>query len=277
MAHLKFMQRIVFLAIAATLLVNCSPGQTQPAAAPTTTAPPIVIVVTNPPTPTPNLIGNNTGKTIISRANQDMGYRTTYMIISKSGTVIVADPFRILDGIKADVITSSHKDYDHNDAKFYAANDCKKSLYTVEKFSVKDVTVTGIASSHSGDDIDYANPSNVIYVFDVDGLRIAHMGDIAQSSLTPEQLQTLGRVDIVITIMEDQPYYGFSKEKSLAILKQLNPRVALPTHPDRVTLEAVGKSVDETLNETFRWAVSKDDLQDGKRRLVLLNLYPETP
>jgi L-ascorbate metabolism protein UlaG (beta-lactamase superfamily) len=98
------------------------------------------------------------------------------------------------------------------------------------------------------------------------------MGDIAQSRLTPEQLQTLGRVDIVITIMEDQPYYGFSKEKSLAILKQLDPRVVLPTHPDRVTLEAVGKSVDETLDVTFRWAVSKDDLQDGKRRLVLLNL-----
>lgn len=280
MTRFRFIQRLVFLAIAAMLLVNCGPGQAQPTAMPAATATPVVIVVTSPPTPTPQApdpTENTTGKTIISRASRDMGYQTTYMIISKSGTVIVADPYRIVEGIKADIITSSHKDYDHNDARFYAANECKKSLYTVEQFSVKDVTVTSIASSHYSDTIDLANPSNVIYVFDVDGLRIAHLGDIWQSSLTPEQLETLGHVDIVITIMEDQPYYGFTKEKTLAILKQLNPSVVLPTHPERPALEAVGKFVDETLQESHRWAVSKEDLQDGKLRLVLLGPYPKTP
>jgi L-ascorbate metabolism protein UlaG (beta-lactamase superfamily) len=260
------------------LLVGCSPGPAQPVA-PVATASPVVIVVTSLPTPTVQLnwgnpTENKTGKTIISRANRDTAFQTTYMIISKSGTVIVADPYRMLEGIKADVITSSHKDMDHNDAEFYAANDCRKSLYTVEKFTVKDVTVTSIASSHYTDTIDSANPSNVIYVFDVDGLRIAHMGDIWQSSLTPEQLQALGQVDIVFTIMEDQPYYGFTKEKTLTILKQLNPRVVMPTHPQQPAVEAVGKSVDETLKGTVRWAVSKDDLQDGKRRLVILSPYP---
>ena len=150
-------------------------------------------------------------------------------------------------------------------------------MYTVEKFSVKDVTVTSIASSHYSDTIHLEKPSNVIYVFDVDGLRIAHMGDIWESSLTPEQLQALGHVDIVFTIMEDQPYYGYTKEKTLTILKQLNPSVVMPLHPEQATLEAVGKFVDETLEETARWAVSKDDLKDGKRRLVLLSPYPATP
>jgi len=284
----KFAHQMMFLIVVVTLLVSCSPGQAQPAAGPAATAAsaatasPVVIVVTNTPTPTAqinwdNPTENKTGKTIISRANRDTRFQTTYMIISKSGTVIVADPYRVLEGIKADVITSSHKDFDHNDAEFYAANDCRKSLYTVEKFSVKDVTVTSIASSHYSDTINLANPSNVIYVFDVDGLRIAHMGDIWESSLTPEQLQALGQVDIVFTIMEDQPYYGYTKEKTLTILKQLNPSVVMPIHPERPTIEAVGKFVDETLRENIRWAVSKDDLKDGKRRLVLLSPYPATP
>jgi hypothetical protein len=278
----------MFVAVVVTLLVSCGPAQVLPTTAPAATATPavtatpIVIVVTSTPTPTVQTNWNNptenkTGKTIISRASRDTRFQTTYMIISKSGTVIVADPYQMLEGIKADIITSSHKDFDHNDAEFYAANDCRKSLYTLEKFSVKDVTVTSIASSHYSDTIHLENPSNVIYVFDVDGLRIAHMGDIWEGSLTPEQLETLGHVDVVMTIMEDQPYYGYTKEKTLTILKQLNPSVVMPIHPEQATLDAVGKFVDETLEVTARWAVSKDDLKDGKRRLVLLSPYPATP
>jgi hypothetical protein len=37
------------------------------------------------------------------------------MIISKSGTVIVADPIQVEDGIKPNIITSTHNHPDYND------------------------------------------------------------------------------------------------------------------------------------------------------------------
>jgi L-ascorbate metabolism protein UlaG (beta-lactamase superfamily) len=124
-----------------------------------------------------------------------------------------------------------------------------------------------------GNDINLSSPSNVIYIFDVDGLRMAHLGDIAQDHLTPEQLQALGKVDIVFMMMEDVPYYGFTKEKELNILNQLNPQVIFPTHRSVSTIAEVKKIVDETLEIQLRWEVSKEDLKDGKRKLIFLNLW----
>ncbi len=221
-----------------------------------------------------SLIANGTGKTIISRANHDMRFQTSYMIISTQGTVIVADPYQVAEGIQADVITSSHKDFDHNDASFYERSQARKSLHAVETFTVKDVTVTGIASTHSAGEIDPLKPTNVIYVYEVDGLRIAHMGDICQPRLTDVQLKALGKIDIVFLMMEHQPTYGFSKENTLAILDQLKPALALPTHPDWTTLEAVKRVVTQTREETFRLVTSREDLDATKTTLVVLRDGP---
>jgi hypothetical protein len=83
------------------------------------------------------LTENQTGKTIISRANRITQYLNTYMIISRNGTVIVADPYRVFREIKADVVTATHEDYDHVDRAFLAAHTGRKSIRTVETFSFK--------------------------------------------------------------------------------------------------------------------------------------------
>ena len=48
MTRCKFLHRIMFLAIVVTLLVSCSPGQAQPAAAPAATAPPTATAIAAP-------------------------------------------------------------------------------------------------------------------------------------------------------------------------------------------------------------------------------------
>ncbi|MDP4091851.1 MAG: MBL fold metallo-hydrolase [Bacillota bacterium] len=220
---------------------------------------------------------NDTGKTVIRTISTDPTYRNnSYAIISKSGTEIIVDPTSAVDGLKPDVITSTHNHPDHNDPVLDSKTNCKKSYYTVESFDVKDAHIFSIASSHMGNDIDKQNPTNVIYVFEVDGLRIAHMGDIGQDSLTPEQLKAIGKIDIAfMQFANSYSDYSFANGKGFKVIEQLKPQIIIPTHSDPDCTKKIGdilgsyQSVDDVL------AISKDDLKDGKRKVVEIydNLY----
>lgn len=119
--------------------------------------------------------------------------------------------------LKADIITVTNTHSDHfnwnllNKVKDYV----KISSYDPESFTVNDVNVIGVAASHSSDPINESRPSNTIYGYEVDGLRIAHMGDMGQDELTPEQLEKLGQLDIIFTIITNAPTYGSSTEKNI--------------------------------------------------------------
>jgi len=68
---------------------------------------------------------------------------------------------------------------------------------------------------------------------DMAGLRIAHLGDIGQDELTPEQLALLGTVDVVITQFAN-PYSDMDavNRKGFHLVEQLAPRLVVPTHLD---------------------------------------------
>jgi L-ascorbate metabolism protein UlaG (beta-lactamase superfamily) len=167
---------------------------------------------------------------------------TTVAIVSSKGTVIIADPFDLpkKHGIpQADIVTGSHTHSDHHDGAFEARTTARMSNNLVETFTVKDVKVTGIDSSHRDNIIEeYSENSNTIYVFDVDGIRIAHMGDMGQDQLTPDQLKKMGKVDIVFTRFSNKVEYGASTEKTITLITQLKPKIVLATHyePDIVDL-----------------------------------------
>ncbi len=102
-------------------------------------------------------------------------------------------------------------------------------LPTVAAVSSGDVKVEAIASSHLGDDLDPT--SNLILVIDVAGVRIAHFGDCGQSALTAAQLKRIGRVDVMIHILEDNySEVDVVNRNAFKILAQVGPRLVIPTH-----------------------------------------------
>jgi L-ascorbate metabolism protein UlaG (beta-lactamase superfamily) len=214
---------------------------------------------------------NNTGKIIIraiSRSGQCPN--NSYMIISKSGTVIVADPNLPVEGIKPDVITVTHEHGDHMDKNFLAKNSTvKQSIAKPEAFTVKDVNVISIASTHSGDTI---NNTNTIYVFEVNGLRIAHMGDIGQEELSEEQLAALGKIDIAfMQFVNPYSLYSIYNDKGIHLIEQLKPQIIIPTHSSTEANDKIARIVgaQESINGAL--VLSKEDLNNGKRKVVLLN------
>jgi L-ascorbate metabolism protein UlaG (beta-lactamase superfamily) len=136
---------------------------------------------------------------------------------------------------------------------------------------VEDVNVIGVAASHSSDPVNESLPGNVIYVYEVDGLRIAHMGDLGQDELTADQLEKLGQLDIIFTVATNVTAYGFATEKGIKTIQQLNPKIVIPTHFDdgviQETIKALGIKECEKASELV---ISKEDLKDAPMRFILL-------
>jgi L-ascorbate metabolism protein UlaG (beta-lactamase superfamily) len=220
---------------------------------------------------------NETGKTLIRCIGNQKGGggHVSFGIVSSKGTTILADPiYSTKDGyIRTDILTVSHGHSDHYNQKLQSKmkDHARLSYFTPESFTVDDVNVTGVAASHSSDAVNESRPSNVIYVYELDGLRIAHMGDMGQDELTADQLEKLGQLDIIFTVISNETAYGFATQKNINIIQQLNPKIVIPTHYDEnlyeETLKALGIQECERAAEL---AVSKDELKDAPMRFIFL-------
>lgn len=218
---------------------------------------------------------NDTGKTIIEVVNKSSFTPTnSFILISSKGTMVVVDPTSMptpeeLD-LNPDIVTVTHKHSDHYDKEFISRLNCKKSISTVESFDVKDVHVYSIASSHRGNIISQENPNNVIYVFEMDGLKIAHMGDIGQDHLTIKQLNALGKVDIAF-MQFSNPFSGmFNSDKGFELIEELKPQIIIPTHSNPKSTRKIAKLLGklEIIENSF--VVSQRDLINGERKVVWL-------
>jgi L-ascorbate metabolism protein UlaG (beta-lactamase superfamily) len=221
------------------------------------------------------ILENNTGKTLIQTVSKSSFTPTnSFIIISSKGTIIVADPTSMptpeeLD-LNPDVVTISHTHSDHTDANFIGSLNCKKSIATVEKFNIKDCHIYSIASSHRGSNINMDSPNNVIYVFEVDGIRIAHMGDIGQDHLTIKQIEDLGNIDIAF-MQFSNPFSGMlASEKGFTLIEELKPQIIIPTHSNPRSTRKIAKMLGKLEIMENILTVDTTDLENGERKVVWL-------
>ena len=217
------------------------------------------------------LTSNDSGKVMIQTVSKSTAYPyNSYIITSSNGEVVVLDPTNmpskdIID-LNPAAIISTHGHPDHTDANFVSSYDAKTVLYTKEDFDLKDFHVYTIYSSHSGDTI---STSNIITVLEVDGIRIAHMGDVGQSKLTEEQLEELGSIDIAFMQFENS-YSNMSvfNLKGFNLIEQLNPKIIIPTHYSQVTLTYLVDKYGEITEYDNVLTISKEELAEDT-----LNVY----
>ena len=85
-----------------------------------------------------------------------------FMLTSSKGTTILTDPINMPSGFKADIVTVTHEHFDHYDfANVDRMENCRKSIFKPDAFSLKDVHIRGIASSHSFLKINQKHPTYV--------------------------------------------------------------------------------------------------------------------
>ena len=221
------------------------------------------------------ILKNDTGKTIIQTVSKSRLTPTnSFIIVSAEGTIIVADPTSMptpeeLDLIP-DIITVTHTHSDHFDPGFIDRVNCRKSIATIEKFNVNDIQIFSIASSHRGNIINQRTPNNVIYVFELDGLRIAHMGDIGQDHLTIKQINELGKIDVAL-MQFSNPFSGmFDSDKGFTLIEELKPQIIIPTHSNPKSTRKIGKILGKLEILENHYILDSGDLADNTRKVVWL-------
>jgi len=185
-----------------------------------------------------------------------------FRIHTHAGTRILIDPYasRLWLGyafparIAADAILITHPHYDH-DADVLLGNapppwaSDVRVLRDPGTYKIGDVAVTGIRGKHAdpwGKDF---GQTNTIWLLDVAGLRIAHLGD--NGPLTDANVRELGHVDIVMMPIDAQ-HHILKESEIQAIRNALHPRVVIPMHYRIPDLE-VSAGSPEGLGEIDPW------------------------
>lgn len=133
-----------------------------------------------------------------------------------------------------DILLTIHNHPDHIYEEFLDNFPGQQLYIRTGEVQTEHVFIKGIPSAHtsySHEEYLAEGGSNYIFLIKIGGLRIAHLGDIGQEELTPEQLEVLGEVDIALM----QFFNSFSQmdvrnQKGFKLMAQLKPRLIFPTH-----------------------------------------------
>ena len=174
-------------------------------------------------------------------------------------------------------VTETHNHPDHVDLNYTKSYpDAQKLKYEMGIIDSEDFHIYSIASSHSDDTIVETEGTNYIIVYEVNGLRIAHMGDIGQTTMTDEQLKQLGTIDIAF-MQFDNSFSDMSleNEKGFHLIEQINPNIIIPTHYDPTTTLPVLEEKYGPITEVENLlSISKEDLPEKSLQVYrILNDY----
>ena len=217
-------------------------------------------------------IQNKSGKVMIQTvAPDDSVYPyNSYIISSSKGENIIVDPnmmpIKDIVDFKPVAIMSTHNHADHYDGTYSDSYDdkVKKFCSTVESFKTRDFNIYSVESAHDGDTI-MKNPSNVIIVMEVDGLRIAHFGDCGQTKFTDEQLSKIGKIDIAFMQFQNSySHMDLSNMKGFNLAAQINPSIVIPTHYTDDAIPVLERKFGKIQEFDNKMTISKADITSGK-------------
>ncbi|HEY3375326.1 MAG TPA: MBL fold metallo-hydrolase [Candidatus Aquicultor sp.] len=165
-----------------------------------------------------------------------------FIIQSSAGLRILTDPYNPKTGytfpdVTADIVTISHHHTDHDEVG--AVKGTPRIIETPIVVTIEDITFDGIPSYHD-EALGSKRGANIMFIFSIDGRRIAHMGDFGEESLTKEQFDALNGVDVLMIPVGGN--YTIDGTQAAEIAQQVKPKVVIPMHykTRNSTLQIVG-------------------------------------
>ncbi len=150
-----------------------------------------------------------------------------FRMVERGLATVVTDPFDASVGLsppklRADVITVSHDAPGHNHLS--AVKGERRVIQGAGEYEIGGVFITGIAM-----DVPQAGNgrANTLYVFDFEGLTVAHLGDLAFVPSQP-QIEDLGTVDVALV-----PVGGGSAltpSQAAEVISLIEPKIVVPMH-----------------------------------------------
>ena len=181
-----------------------------------------------------------------------------FRLTERNYVTVVTDPYdnKIIGydplKLKAEIVTVSHDAPGHNNSD--AVKGTTHVLTGPGEFEIGGVFITAVQTDSAGKkskDI----TRNTIYVFDYDGITVAHLGDL-QKIPTQSEIELLGTVNVALV-----PVGGgnsLNAAKAAEVVSMLEPNLVIPMHyftPDsKIKLDEINKFIKEM-------GLSKQDAQ----------------
>jgi len=201
--------------------------------------------------------------------------------IKNKNISIVTDPFSSevglkLPKLKANIITTSHDHFDHNNVSAVDSAYTDKKAFVINGaggYEIEGVLIEGIRTFHD-DKSGTERGINTVYDIKMDGISICHLGDLG-GDMTEDQMEELDGVDILLVPVGGK--YTLDAEGAVKIINKIEPRIIIPMHYAtsglKMDLDEVDKFVKEMGIEAENLDVlkiEKKDLPVEGMRLVIL-------
>ncbi|MFZ5880332.1 MAG: MBL fold metallo-hydrolase [Chloroflexota bacterium] len=148
--------------------------------------------------------------------------------------------------LKAEIVTVSHAAPGHNHVD--AVKGISHAIDGAGEFEIGSVFITGVQTDSSGSSKKKAGNGfrNTLYVFDYDGITVAHLGDLQQVP-TQAEIEALGTVNVALVPVGGGG--GLNAAKAAEVVSLIEPNIVIPMHyatPDvKVPLDNLNKFLKE--------------------------------
>ncbi len=176
------------------------------------------------------------------------GY-SCFRLVERGLASVVTDPFdsNVVGfeplKLRADIVTVSHEAPGHNFIN--AVKGVSHYITGPGEFEIGGVFITGVQTDFNAKK-NVEKPRNTLYVFDYDGLTVAHLGDLRQVP-TQAEVEALGTVNVALV-----PVGGgqsLNAAKAAEVISLIEPNLVIPMHyghkASQVSLEPLSKFLKE--------------------------------
>lgn len=161
----------------------------------------------------------------------DINYlgHSAFKIKGKAVTVIT-DPFDAdmvgikLPKLEADIVTISHNHPDHNKAEIISG--VKRVIDSPGEYEIGGTSFVGISSYHDSKKGEERG-KNTIYVIEIDGLRLCHLGDLGHT-LSESIISEIGDIDVLFVPVGG--VYTVDAKTAVDVVNSIEPKVIVPMH-----------------------------------------------
>lgn len=174
-----------------------------------------------------------------------------FRLTERNLATVVTDPFDSKTTgyeplkLKADIVTVSHDAAGHNNSEVV-----KGTSHVIDgpgEFEIGGVFITGVQTEEGGPSKKKKDAvRNTLYVFDYDGITVAHLGDLTQVPSQAE-IEALGTVNVALVPVGGGG--GLNAAKAAEVISLLEPNLVVPMHystPDsKLSLDSLNKFVKE--------------------------------
>ncbi|PMQ01575.1 MAG: MBL fold metallo-hydrolase [Dictyoglomus sp. NZ13-RE01] len=152
-----------------------------------------------------------------------------FLFTSQNGIKILTDPFDAsvgypLPDVEPNIVTISHDHFDHS-----AVNLIKGNFTTLKgkvDTEIQGIKIRSVKTFHD-EQMGGKRGENYIFIFEIDGIRIAHAGDLGHI-LNSEDVKNIGNIDVFCVPVGG--VYTVDANGALQNVKELSPKIVIPMH-----------------------------------------------